>query len=37
VARRVKEGGGAALDALADEVLSGRMTPDAAAQKLLAG
>ncbi len=37
VARRVKEGGGAALDALADEVLSGRTTPDAAAQKLLTG
>ncbi len=37
VARRVKDGGGAALDALADEVLSGRTTPDAAAQKLLSG
>jgi LAO/AO transport system kinase len=37
VAARVKEGAGRGLEALADEVLSGRLTPDAAARKLLEG
>lgn len=35
VAQRVKDGSGGALDALADEVLSGRATPDHAARQLL--
>jgi GTPase len=35
VARRVKDGSGEELDQLADTVLSGRVTPDAAARKLL--
>lgn len=35
VARRVKEQGGGELDDLADEVLSGCVTPDIAAEKLL--
>ncbi|MFA5949978.1 MAG: methylmalonyl Co-A mutase-associated GTPase MeaB [Hyphomicrobium sp.] len=35
VASRVKEGAGRELDELADEVLSGRVTPDAAARKLI--
>jgi LAO/AO transport system kinase len=35
VAYRVKQGSGAEIDALADEVLSGRVSPDAAARKLL--
>jgi LAO/AO transport system kinase len=37
VARRVKEGAGRTIEALADEVLSGRLTPDKAAKKLLEG
>ncbi len=36
VAARVKEGTGRQLDLLADEVLSGRVTPDQAARTLLA-
>lgn len=36
VARRVKEDSGREMDGLADEVLSGRTSPDAAARKLLA-
>jgi LAO/AO transport system kinase len=36
VAARVKEGTGRQLDSLADEVLSGRVTPDQAARTLLA-
>lgn len=35
VARRVKDGGGETLDQLADAVLSGALTPDAAAIRLL--
>lgn len=35
VANRVKEDAGGTLDTLADEVLSGRVTPDAAARKLI--
>lgn len=35
VANRVKDGAGSELDALADTVLSGRVTPDAAARALL--
>lgn len=35
VAARIKAGGGASLDRLADDVLSGRITPDAAAERLL--
>lgn len=35
VAHRVKQGSGAEIDGLADEVLSGRVSPDAAARKLL--
>ncbi len=35
VARRVKENAGGDLETLADAVLSGRLTPDAAAQQLL--
>jgi LAO/AO transport system kinase len=35
VAQRIKSGGKASLDPLADAVLSGTMTPDAAAQRLL--
>jgi LAO/AO transport system kinase len=35
VAHRVKQGSGAEIDALADDVLSGRVSPDAAARKLL--
>ncbi|MEQ1718321.1 MAG: methylmalonyl Co-A mutase-associated GTPase MeaB [Hyphomicrobium sp.] len=37
VAQRIKAGGSALLDPLADEVLSGTMTPDAAARKVLEG
>jgi LAO/AO transport system kinase len=37
VAARIKAGGSARLDPLADEVLSGTMTPDAAAEKMLEG
>ena len=37
VAHRVKEGAGRTIEALADEVLSGRLTPDKAARKLLEG
>ena len=35
VAKRIRDGRGGALDALADEVLSGALTPDAAARKVL--
>ena len=35
VARRVKEDSGREIEGLADEVLSGRVSPDVAAQKLL--
>ena len=35
VAQRVKDGAGGGLDALADEVLAGALTPDAAARRLL--
>jgi len=35
VARRVKEDSGGEIDGLADEVLSGRVSPDVAARKLL--
>ncbi len=35
VARMVKEGAGSELEGLADEVLKGRATPDAAARTLL--
>jgi LAO/AO transport system kinase len=35
VARRVKDGGGAELDRLADAVLAGALTPDQAAGRLL--
>jgi LAO/AO transport system kinase len=35
VARRVKESHGGEIDRLADEVLSGRVSPDVAASKLL--
>ena len=35
VARRIKDGSGASLDSLADQVLSGTLTPDAAAAALL--
>jgi LAO/AO transport system kinase len=35
VAERVRQGSGGALDTLADDVLSGRLVPDAAARKLL--
>lgn len=35
VAERIKEGGSRNLDGLADEVLTGALTPDAAARKLL--
>ncbi len=35
VARRIKDGAGAQLDALADQVLSGLLTPDAAASVML--
>jgi len=34
IARRVKDGGGAVLDQLADDVLSGRLAPEAAAERL---
>jgi LAO/AO transport system kinase len=37
VASRVKDGAGRELDALADEVLSGRATPGQAAKRLLEG
>ena len=37
VAQRIKAGGKAGLDPLADAVLSGTMTPDAAARKVLEG
>jgi LAO/AO transport system kinase len=37
VAHRVKEGAGKTIEALADDVLSGRLTPDKAAKKLLEG
>lgn len=36
VARRVKEGAGGVLETLADDVLSGRLTPEDAARRLLA-
>lgn len=36
VAQRIKSGGTASLDPLADEVLSGQLSPDDAARKLLA-
>ncbi|HYD15376.1 MAG TPA: methylmalonyl Co-A mutase-associated GTPase MeaB, partial [Hyphomicrobium sp.] len=35
VARRVKENSGREIEGLADEVLSGRVSPDTAARKLL--
>jgi LAO/AO transport system kinase len=35
VAERIREGGGASLDRLADDVLSGALGPDAAARQLL--
>ena len=37
VAQRIKDGGKSGLDALADDVLSGLMTPDEAARKVLEG
>jgi LAO/AO transport system kinase len=37
VSRRIKEGASRELEALADEVLSGRLTPDNAAKKLIEG
>ena len=37
VAQRIKQGGASSLDPLADAVLSGTMTPDAAARTVLSG